>query len=115
MEEIQVGEYVRINNDFRAIALGIGKVIKINKETIYVKMNYDLPFSFDIEKVSKHSKKVIDLIEPYDYVNYFSVFDIITYNDGRKEIRLSNGDILENKNIEIIWTKEQLKAIEYNV
>ena len=27
MKDIEVGEYVRINNDFRLIALGIGKVV----------------------------------------------------------------------------------------
>ena len=55
MEEIQVGEYVRINNDFRLIALGIGKVIKINKDSIYVKMNFELPFTFKKENIAKHS------------------------------------------------------------
>ena len=49
MSEIEVGDYVRINNDFRLIALGIGKVIRINQDTIYVKMNFELPFAFKIE------------------------------------------------------------------
>lgn len=63
MEEIKVGEYVRIDNDFRLIALGIGKVIKTNKDTICVKMNFEMPFSFKIENITKHSKNIIDLIE----------------------------------------------------
>lgn len=37
-KDIEVGEYVRINNDFRLIALGIGKVIGINEDSIHVKM-----------------------------------------------------------------------------
>ena len=61
--EIKVGEYVRINNDFRLIALGIGKVIRINQDTIYVKNNFELPFAFKIENITKHSFNLIDLIE----------------------------------------------------
>ena len=61
--KIEVGEYVRINNDFRLIALGIGQVIRINQDTIYVKMNFELPFAFKIENIAKHSKSIIDLIE----------------------------------------------------
>lgn len=67
--EIRVGEYVRINNDFRLIALGIGKVIRINQDTIYVKNNFELPFAFKIENITKHSFNLIDLIEVGDYVN----------------------------------------------
>lgn len=69
MEDIKVGEYVRINNDFRLIALGIGQVIRISQDTIYVKMNFELPFAFKKDNISKHSKKLIDLIEEGDFVN----------------------------------------------
>lgn len=61
--EIKVGEYVRINNDFRLIALGIGKVVRINQDTIYVKNNFEMPFAFKIENITKHSFNLIDLIE----------------------------------------------------
>ena len=67
--DIKVGEYVRINDDFRLIALGIGKVIRINQDTIYVKMNFELPFAFKIENIAKHSNNLIDLLEVGDYVN----------------------------------------------
>lgn len=63
MEDIKEGEYVRINNDFRLIALGIGKVVRINQDTIYVKNNFEMPFAFKIENITKHSFKLIDLIE----------------------------------------------------
>lgn len=63
MSEIKVGDYVRIDNDFRVIALGIGKVIRINKDTIYVKNKFELPISFKRENRAKHSKNIIDLIE----------------------------------------------------
>ena len=69
MKELQVGEYVRINNNFRVIALGIGKVIRINQDTIYIKMNLDLPIALKIENITKHSANITDLIEVGDYVN----------------------------------------------
>lgn len=63
MSEIKIGDYVRIDDDFRVITLGIGKVIRINKDTIYVKNKFELPFSFKRENITKHSKNIIDLIE----------------------------------------------------
>lgn len=70
MEDIKVGEYVRINNDFRLIALGIGKVIRINQDTIHVKNNFEMPFVFKIENITKHSFNIIDLIEVRRYSIY---------------------------------------------
>ena len=62
--EIEVNEYVRINMDNRN-CIGIGRVSRIVNETIYVNMNnkYNLPVSFQIDKIVKHSKQLIDLIE----------------------------------------------------
>lgn len=70
MEDIKVGEYVRINSDFRLISLGIGKVIRINQDTIYVKMNLDLPIALKIENITKHSYNLIDLLEVRRYSFY---------------------------------------------
>ena len=70
MEFIRVGEYVRIDNDFRIIAIGIGKVVKINKDDVYVKMNFDLPILYSKEGISKHSKNIIDLIKVKDSIEY---------------------------------------------
>ena len=68
MEDIKVGEYVRVNSDFRLIALGIGEVIRISQDTIYVKMNLDLPIALKIENITKHSFNLIDLLEVGDIV-----------------------------------------------
>lgn len=71
MEFIRVGEYVRIDNDFRIIAIGIGKVVRINKDDdVYVKMNLDLPILCSKEDISKHSKNIIDLIKVKDSIEY---------------------------------------------
>ena len=88
MENIEVGEWVRINNDFRLIALGIGKVIKISQDTIYVKMNLDLPIALKIENITRHSFNLIDLIEVGDYVNGKYVEKINQYKDGKSIIAL---------------------------
>ena len=123
MSEIEVGDYVRINNDFRLIALGIGKVIRINQDTIYVRMNLDLPISLKTENITKHSKNIIDLIEPGDIVNNHYVKAV--YLDGAvKYIKLDNAYSPENhftgvrtyeEDIETILTKEQMEANQYVV
>ena len=123
MSEIEVGDYVRINNDFRLIALGIGKVIRINQYTIYVKMNLDLPISLKTENITKHSKNIIDLIEPGDIVNGHCVRKV--YLDGAvKYMKLDNSHSVENNfsgvrtyedDIKTILTKEQMEANQYVV
>lgn len=116
MKDIEVGEYVRINNDFRLIALGIGKVIGINKDSIHVKMNFELPFSFLNENIAKHSKQLTDLIECGDFVNGFPILEPI-YNgntmygidEGYENFKRSFGEI------KTILTKEQFEANCYKV
>ncbi len=73
--DIKVGEYVRINNDNRN-CIGVGKVTKILNDVIYVDMNnkYNLPVSFKIENIAKHSKNIIDLIEVRRYSRISSQF-----------------------------------------
>ena len=118
MEEIKVGEYVRINNDFRLIALGIGEVIRINQDTIYVKNNFELPFAFKIGNVTKHRKNIIDLIEVGDIVEYqvnslseLKVARVKSYRDAR-----SNSTYLgvEEFDITKIYIKSILTHEQYN-
>ena len=124
MEQIKVGEYVRINNDFRLIALGIGKVINVNQDTICVKMRFEMPFTFKKEKIIKHSPKIIDLIEVGDYVNGYKVVDIIEdMKTGELNLEMTSdytnqeiGDCkIYNKDIKSIVTKEQFASIKYKV
>lgn len=117
MKEIEVGEYVRINNDFRLIALGIGKVIGINEDSIHVKMNFELPFSFKKENIANHSKQLIDLIEVGDIVNEMEILHI---EDNKLYIEWNNEfdeftGFLKNKDIKTILTKEQYLANCYKV
>ena len=121
---IEVGDYVRINNDFRLIALGIGKVVGINKDSIHVKMNFELPFSFKKENIANHSKQLIDLIEIKDVIKYRInnisttletkgyVEGIVDISDEKMLQRIKN-----DKNYEIleILTKEIYMANCYKV
>ena len=121
---IEVNEYVRINMDNRN-CIGIGRVTKIVNETIYVKMNnkYNLPVSFQIDKIVKHSKQLIDLIEVGDYVNgreakHIAMFE--GFPDYPKlifvdETHLIPDDTCENDEIQTILTKEQFEANYYKV
>jgi hypothetical protein len=93
---------VRINDDFRLIALGIGKVVGINKDSIHVKMNFELPFSLKKENIANHSKQLIDLIEVGDFVNGHRIFCKIHGEIGEKDIKT-------------ILTKEQYMANCYKV
>ena len=112
---IEVGEYVRINNDFRLIALGIGEVIRINQDTIYVKNNFELPFAFKIENIAKHSKNLIDLIEVGDIVNNGYVYEIGNTEDGHKWVHNLNGLLLLENDIKTILTKKLYNANCYTV
>lgn len=69
------------------------------------------------KQVVKHSRNIIDLIEVGDYVNGMLIEDIEELDN--KKIFYSNGEMIawtnRDKGIETIWTKEQLKNIEYNI
>ena len=121
---IEVGDYVRINNDFRLIALGTGKVVGINKDSIHVKMNFELPFSFNKENIANHSKQLIDLIEIKDVIKYrinniSTTLETKGYVEGIVDI--SDEEMLQriksdkNYHILAILTKEQMEANQYVV
>jgi len=117
MEEIKVGEYVRINNDFRLIALGIGKVVGINQDSIYVKMNFELPISFKKDNVAKHSKQLENLIEVDDIVNGYRILEIYEPSTSEDEriLDIGYGMAIFNDEIKTILTKEQFEANCYRV
>ena len=125
MEDIKVGEYVRVNSDFRLIALGIGEVIRISQDTIYVKMNLDLPIALKIENITKHSFNLIDLLEVGDILEielseefverkdkkvFTRIGDVYTKEALQKD--MDNGIIQEIKQI---LTHEQFESNAYKV
>ena len=113
MEEIKIGEYVRINKDFRKFCLGIGEVVNVVKNEVYVRLNNVLPISFNINSIAKHSKNIIDLIEAGDYVNGKKIEETKIYTD-----RIIGGGLQEtfyDYQIKSIVTKEQFEGVKFEV
>ena len=132
MRKIEEEEYVRTNNGL------IGKLIRIERDDIDHSLKW---YVFDDGKneryinkpyITKHSKNLIDLIEEGDYVNGYKVLQIedsiyknskriLIYKNEKEKyerwiyIQEYDGNIHTQDDIETIWTKEQLKTIEYNV
>lgn len=121
---LEVNDYVRINMDNRN-CIGIGRVSRIVNETIYVNMNnkYNLPVPFQIDKVVKHSKQLIDLIKVGDIVNSCIVvgFGYECVNGNKEKSILVEGKYtkvnfaLLNWDIKTILTKESYMANCYKV
>ena len=114
-DEIVEGEYVRINNDNRN-CVGVGKVTKILNEVIYVDMNnkYNLPVSFKIENITKHSSNIIDLIGAGDYVNGYPVRRIANFNNELCNFDLSTMEWTPLKNIDVYYNILTLEQFEQN-
>ena len=122
-DKIEVGEYVRVNNDNRN-CIGIGKATRLVNESVYVNMNnkYNLPVCFQINNIVKHSKQLIDLIEVGDFVNGYRVENVINERhcpswkcvdiDSSKD---SSECTLWEEDIQTILTKEQMEANCYKV
>lgn len=114
MEEIKVGEYVRLDDGT------IGKY-QINKNWINVVETNDKDIGFDIEKdIIKHSFNIIDLIEVGDYVNGHKILEIKqNVESGLRYLMYNYVPIkyyVERKDsIKSIVTKEQFKSVEYIV
>ena len=125
MEEIKVGEYVRIKQGY------IGKVENINdfrppETRICIDFKSKELFFTDGEEITKHSPNIIDLIEPGDYVNgsrvvYFMIDEEKSIKEGIDEkigveVEDEWGTIAYLiKDIKTILTKEQYEANCYEV
>ena len=103
---IEVGESVRSRIG------SIGKVTKIEENKFLYENKTLITW---IGNVVKHSKNIIDLIEVGDLVNGMIVFDIITYDNGEKAIKISSGYLMSENEIQDILTHEQYQANCYTV
>ena len=119
IKKYKVGMYVRVNNDTRTICLGIGKIVKINDDSIFVesrKYFNELPVSYQKSQITKSSDNPIDLIEVGDYVNGKKVIAISDFKDGSRYIEFDEGRYLcKNYQIKSIVTKEQFDSVKYEV
>lgn len=109
MEGLQIGEYVRTYNGL------IGKIVQITENGNYAIRIYNGAEYVVRAVIVKHSKNKIDLIEIGDYANGEYVYELGNSENGDKWIHTLNGHLYYEKDIETIWTKEQLKSIEYNI
>ena len=132
MEKIKVEEYVRTNDGI------IKKIKEINTNIVTVghgMQEIEYYCKFDIgniifaetyreleEKINKVIKKksfdITDLVEKDDYINGCRVYEVeekgITVYQKVEDSSVDYNWIAKDE-IETIWTKEQLKTIEYNV
>ena len=129
MEEIKVGEYMRIKSGV------IGKVVQIEiagqgtrhynesfEDTIYCidTNDYIENYRYKIQAIVKHSPNIIDLIEVGDYVNGELVTSVYDENKEDEQIQFEvnnqgNYTYYINEDIKSIVTKEQFKSIEYRL
>ena len=113
MEEIKVGDYIRINGI-------IGKVEQIGNSLFWLEDGSSYSLS---DKKIKHSKNIIDLIECGDYVNGREVKHIAMFEgfpDYPKlifvdEKHLIPDDTCENDEIRTILTHEQFEQKCYKL
>ena len=105
MEEIEVGEYVRLDDGT------IGKVIPYDNG-IKIRITEIDTWKPTIESIKKHSFNIIDLIEKDDVgiVNCYGLLvkKFITESDIL-ELKLGNYELLK------VVTKEQFAAVEYKL
>ncbi len=124
MPEIEVGEYGRTNlgNIFIFAWLENADGIKYEDKVILIKNNKvinEFYYFKGNEKIVKHSKNIIDLIEVGDYVNGYEVLDKYLFN-GEKPVLETNGEETNCKclcdlDIRTIVTKEQFEQVQYKV
>ena len=112
---IEVGEYVR------SISGEIDKVDAVldnHKSTIHLERHKWQA----IKNIVKHSKNLIDLIEPGDYVNGNIVYEVLddeiellSGKIRRKRIDFTTAPLIDEYEIKTIVTKQQIEAMEYKV
>ena len=123
--EIQVGEYVRTKDGVIAKVTATGYGIDCDRDVFDLKclQMMEIPPEHVQEYVIKHSFNIIDLIEKGDYVNELKIIDINGICNDKKTkaftIYKNKGKaiitFLKNEEIRSIVTKEQFKAMEYEV
>lgn len=120
MEEIQIGEYCRTYEGYIGILKEINKK-NYNYLTIDVQnkvrrdglepLNY---IYLKNENIKNHSKIISEIIEVGDYVNGKRIHKI-DRGENYCYLYYGNCKTFVDYQIKTIWTKEQLKSIEYNV
>ena len=72
----------------------------------------------DINKITKVSFDIIDILEEGDYVNGYPIYEIVEYEDDTRAIVIADDNksiIWEKQDIKSIVTKEQFENMEYRI
>lgn len=122
INNMNIGDYVRTSDGF------IGKITSIeNKESVHLFQrniytdNYKWLDLVLEENIVKSSPNIIDLIQVKDYVNGSKVIDIDVLGKNKEKWvwveRMEDDDYVgyNNEQIKSIVTKEQFKAMKYEV
>lgn len=116
LENETEGMYARTDNGI------IGKILNSNSDEMIngpeLLVNNKI-YCIESNSIKEIKENIIDLIEVGDFVNKYLVVDKYLFN-GEKTVlettgNYKNAKCLCNGDIKTIWTKEQLKTIEYNV
>lgn len=72
----------------------------------------------DINKITKVSFDIIDILEVGDYVNGYPIYEIVEYEDDTRAIVIANDNksiIWEKQDIKSVVTKQQFENMEYRI
>lgn len=107
MENIEIGEYVRTNT---------GLILKYDDENEKAFIDNFLTCSKNYERIVKHNKQLINLIEVRDIVEIFDVLhEDIIYIWSEEMLKALKEDVENGIQIRRILTKEQIEANCYKV
>ena len=59
----------------------------------------------DINKITKVSFDIIDILEVGDYVNGYPIYEIVEYEDDTRAI------VIDDDNKSIMWKKQDIKSV----
>ena len=114
MEEIEVGEYIRTFSGEIAKTTGISTELgsKVYLTDKYIKSSRDYYIFENDNAITKHSKDIIDLISPRDFVN--TEYVLYVSEKDKKVYTELNNEISENEILNIL-THEQYEQNCYKI
>ena len=113
--KLEIGKFIRT-------PYGIRKIVNITKDDGYGKpkvrvieldRHLNTPYKFDyifytdenVIKKCKTSYNIIDILEVGDYVNGYTIYEIVEYEDDTRAI------VIADDNKSIMWKKQDIKSI----
>ena len=112
MNDIEIGDYVRTKRGeiFKVKEVNPtigGKITIVRKENGFIRR-------VDLEE-EKHSKNIIELIEPGDFINNGYIYEVGSADNGEKWVHSLNGLLFYKEDIKTILSEEQYMQNCYTV